>query len=93
MDIKETLAVRHNTHGNFEDGAAISQGICTVLRAGIGWENLFPAQREALEMIAHKMARIVTGNPDFADHWHDVSGYARLAEALCTDYDGDKDAK
>lgn len=90
MDVSKTLETRQNTHGNFADGARISQCICNALRDGNSWGGLDSAQREALEMIAHKMARIVNGNPDFADHWHDIGGYARLAEELCTDYDGAK---
>ena len=35
-------------------------------------------QLEALEMICHKIARIVAGDPDFADHWRDIAGYATL---------------
>jgi hypothetical protein len=32
-----------------------------------------------LEMIAHKIARVLNGNPDHHDHWHDISGYAQCA--------------
>jgi hypothetical protein len=35
-------------------------------------------QWEALEMIVHKMGRIVNGNPDEVDHWVDIAGYATL---------------
>ena len=40
--------------------------------------DLSPDQREALEMIAHKIARILNGDPDYADSWHDIAGYAQL---------------
>lgn len=40
--------------------------------------DLDPDQREALEMIAHKIARILNGDPNYADSWHDVAGYATL---------------
>ena len=86
MDISTTLSQRQNTHGDFKQGAVISQGLCETLRLGCNWHTLSAAQREALEMMAHKMARIVSGNADFADHWHDIGGYARLAEVLCSDY-------
>jgi len=89
MSVEETLATRGNTHGDFNTGAIISQRLCNVLRAGPSWDALTSAQMESLEMIAHKMARIVNGNPDFADHWHDISGYAKLSEVLCTNYDKD----
>ena len=35
-------------------------------------------QREALEMIAHKIARILNGDPNYADNWIDIAGYATL---------------
>ena len=40
--------------------------------------DLDPDQREALEMIAHKIARIVNGDPNYADSWVDIAGYATL---------------
>lgn len=93
MTIEKTLATRQSTHGDFATGANISQMLCGSLHHGPGWLTLTAAQREALEMIAHKMARIVNGNPDFADHWHDIAGYAQLAEKMCSDYKGVTDAK
>ena len=47
---------------------------------GRNWAKLDPDQREALEMIAHKMARILNGDQDHLDSWHDIQGYARLVE-------------
>lgn len=87
MTINNTLATRQNTHGDFETGAVISQDLCEYMRSKPNWRNLTCAQRESLEMIVHKIARILNGNSDFADHWHDVAGYATLAEKLCTNYD------
>ena len=40
--------------------------------------DLEPDQREALEMLALKIARILNGDPNYADSWHDVAGYATL---------------
>jgi hypothetical protein len=31
-----------------------------------------------LEMIAHKIGRVLAGDPNHADHWDDIAGYARL---------------
>jgi len=88
MEINDTLKQRQSTHGTFKANAKVSQGICECLRLGDSYAALTDAQVEALEMIAHKMARIVNGTADFADHWHDIAGYAKLAEQLCTNYDG-----
>lgn len=40
---------------------------------------MLAAQREAMEMIVHKIGRIIHGNPHEADHWRDIAGYALLA--------------
>ena len=37
-----------------------------------------PDQREAMEMICQKMARIMNGDPNYSDSWHDIAGYATL---------------
>jgi len=86
MSINETLVQRQSTHGNFELGAVLSQSFCRVMRSAKNYDELTDAQVEALEMILHKVARILNGNPDFAEHWHDIGGYAKLAERLCPDY-------
>ena len=36
------------------------------------------SMREALDMIAHKIARIIAGNPEDIDSWVDIAGYAEL---------------
>jgi hypothetical protein len=77
-DINETLAQREQTHGKFEIHASICQSLTGLMRSRHGWEKLADDQREALEMIAHKIARILNGNPDIHDHWHDIAGYATL---------------
>jgi hypothetical protein len=46
------------------------------------FKYLAPVQKEALEMICHKMARILNGNPNEHDHWHDISGYSTLVANL-----------
>jgi UDP-N-acetylmuramoylalanine-D-glutamate ligase len=37
-------------------------------------------QIEALDQISGKIARILTGNSNHIDHWHDIAGYATLVE-------------
>ena len=84
MSIDDVLAERQKTHGDFEDHAMITQGIKKVLR---GWgylENLNSSQVETLDMIAHKIGRILAGNPNEPDHWRDIAGYATLIERQLT---------
>lgn len=78
VDIQETLNDRQVTHGEFSTHALIAQSIkCQMFNAN-GYGRLSAIQREALDMIAHKIARILNGNPDVHDHWHDICGYATL---------------
>jgi len=35
-------------------------------------------QKEALEMIQHKIGRILNGDQYYHDSWHDIIGYAKL---------------
>lgn len=54
------------------------------LHASISTDNgkLTPEQCEALDMIQHKIGRILSGNPNEPDHWHDIAGYATLVENI-----------
>ena len=80
MNIDEILAERGKTHGDFKDHAETAQRLKSTLREqSKGWQIwLSHTQQEALEMICHKIARIVAGDPDFVDHWRDIAGYATL---------------
>lgn len=82
--IDAILAERERRYGKFEDHAKISQSLQAIMRhANSRWDKMQPDQREALEMIAHKIARIINGDPDYADSWIDVAGYAtRVANRL-----------
>ena len=79
-DIDETLDERAQDYGKFKDGAALMQGIKRLLadHARVHNKTFADDQWEALEMIVHKMARIVNGNPDKVDSWTDIAGYAKL---------------
>ncbi len=76
--IDATLAERGSRYGEFEDGAAIMQSLKGVMKSTDGWARLSPPQREALEMIQHKIGRILNGDPNYADSWVDIAGYAKL---------------
>jgi hypothetical protein len=78
MNTRNILNARHTTHGDFTDHAAVTQRLKDIIEGEPGWDKLNPCQREALAMFAHKIARILVGNPNFKDHWDDISGYALL---------------
>lgn len=78
--IDATVEERGNRYGAFKDGADIIQELKSVMRSTPNWNKLTPSQREALEMIQHKVGRILNGDPNYTDSWHDIKGYAHLIE-------------
>lgn len=75
---------RQKTHGDFYRVAGTAQELKDVLRRGKNWKTLDDTQRETLEMIATKIARILSGDPHEVDHWRDIAGYAALIERWLT---------
>jgi len=45
-----------------------------------GWDMLAPDQKQALTVISDKIARMLNGQPDYRDNWHDIVGYAKLVD-------------
>jgi hypothetical protein len=82
--VAETLATRASTHGDFIENGRIMQILKADLRTGVNWDFLRPEQREALEMIVHKIGRILSGDPNEPDHWKDIAGYATLVYNILT---------
>ena len=82
--LQVTLTERGKTHGDFKENSLISQDLKLVARSGDKWQTLKFFQKESLEMILHKIARIVSGNPNESDHWRDIAGYATLVENILT---------
>jgi len=50
------------------------------MRAPPGWNRLPAMHKQALTVIADKIARMLSGDPNYADNWHDIQGYAKLVE-------------
>jgi len=83
--IDNVLADRQTTHGNYADTARTAQHLRQAMREGNNWSILTDTQRESLDMIAMKIARILSGDPQHADHWDDITGYARLVSTALHD--------
>lgn len=79
-NVDKTLDTRAQSYGKFKDGAALMQSIKRSMaeHAAKYGKTFADDQWEALEMIVHKIGRIVNGNPDVVDHWVDIAGYATL---------------
>ena len=76
--IDNVLADRQTTHGDYADTARTAQRLKQAIREGNNYAILTDIQRESLDMIVMKIARILSGDPGHADHWDDITGYARL---------------
>ena len=80
VGIDATLAQRGSTYGRCADQAAVTYKLKNVLRehSGVHGKSYAYDQAEALDMICAKLGRIVNGDPDHADSWVDIAGYAKL---------------
>ncbi len=79
-DITQTLKERGERYGDFLEHSAVTQQMKHACTTGKSYTKLSPAQKESLDMICHKIGRIVNGDPNHADSWHDIAGYSKLAE-------------
>lgn len=86
-NIDATLAERQSQYGSFEDVAFVTENIMATLAKARsnGLHDLPHTHRMALYMIASKMARIVNGDFNHLDSWHDIGGYSKLIEDLIND--------
>lgn len=80
MSIESTLAERGERYGSFEHHAQIAQDLQDVMRNADGWNKLAADQKQALQVIADKIARMLNGDPNYRDNWHDIVGYAKLVD-------------
>jgi hypothetical protein len=93
MEINDTLDARGARYGDFTDHAAISDSLINIC-SGIGYgpqtnfSTLDPVKRQAIRVICDKLGRILApgSDPEYTDNWHDIQGYAKLAEDRCIDY-------
>lgn len=81
------LTERGNRYGEFDVHAAITQEIKGVMQDSPNWKanRLTPDMKEALEMVAHKIGRILNGDPFYKDSWVDIEGYAHLVSKTLKD--------
>lgn len=68
---------RASVYGSFVHNASVAQAIKTAMRTP-HWNNLPMDVREGLDLIALKISRIATGDPEYLDNWDDIGGYAKI---------------
>lgn len=79
-DVVKTLEERGSRYGSFSDNARITQSLMQVIETAPNYNALSVEHLEATHMIFHKIARMVCGDPMYADNPHDIAGYAKLLE-------------
>lgn len=74
------LKERGSRYGLFTNHAAITQDLKTTITSHLERQSkiLDPDMQEALDMICHKIGRIINGDPAYEDSWADIAGYAEL---------------
>lgn len=74
------LDERGKRYGNFLDHARVTQRLKTIAHQFAREHNkrFDVDQAEALDMIFHKIGRVLNGDPNYADNWLDIAGYAKL---------------
>lgn len=89
VDVNATLESRGSRYGSFKNHAEITQTLKLVSEEFVErvhgkrmHEHLSLSQKEALEMCYHKIGRILNGDPNYADSWHDIAGYASLEDKI-----------
>lgn len=83
MSVADTLCDRQSKYGDFSDVAFVAQELKGTFARSKNWISLPVEQKEALDLIATKLARMLCGDPRLKDSWHDLAGYAALAERVC----------
>lgn len=83
--IDSTLAERGARYGDFPEHAFITQELKRTLHDNVNWFELADDQKEALDMVMHKIGRILNGDPNYIDSWTDIIGYTRLVEKRLID--------
>ena len=81
-NITSTLEERGKRYGTFQDQSVICQNLKYIMRNSPSskWDDMSADQKECLDMIANKIGRILNGDPNYTDSWHDIQGYAKLVE-------------
>jgi hypothetical protein len=79
-NLTETLAERGSRYGTFIGHATVTQDLKLLIKEHLDSRGkILPAdQQETLDMICHKIGRIVNGDNNYDDSWVDIAGYAQL---------------
>ncbi len=84
INMRAPILVEHEkSHGSFHDNANYAQVLKELFCSSPHFSELCPEHKESLDMVASKLARILSGGSQHKDNWLDISGYALLALEAC----------
>lgn len=78
LEINEILEQRAKTHGDFTKNSELSQMFKKFVKEFSKGKDMPYPIREGLDMILHKISRVICGNHLEPDHFRDIAGYATL---------------
>lgn len=80
--VEDTLTERGKNYGDFTDNSSVAQNIKLAMQESPRWRtgSVPFDMMEALDLIASKIGRMLSGNLNYIDNWHDIAGYATLIE-------------
>lgn len=80
LNVSATLEQRGSRYGKFSGHAEVTQGLKKFIGEELAKRNktLPDNQMEALDMICHKIGRIINGDNNYDDSWIDIAGYSKL---------------
>ena len=77
-NVDTMLDERGSRYGTFRDHAHLTQSLKESMQIHPNWDKLDHDMKESLEMIQHKIGRIINGDATYLDSWDDIIGYTKL---------------
>lgn len=81
LELESILNNRAGSYGSYNEVAKIQTQIIDLLRSAKGYNKLKSSTILAIEMIIHKIIRLVNSGKEKEDTLMDIAGYALLALA------------
>lgn len=78
--IEDTLAQRGSAYGDFREQGRITQNLKRAMHDSPNWAGLPAYMKEGLDMIQHKISRMLNGDALYDDNMHDIIGYTKLMQ-------------
>jgi hypothetical protein len=78
--IEDTLAQRGSAYGDWREQGRVAQNLKRAMHDSPNWLKIPSYMREGLDMVQHKISRVLNGNPFYDDNFHDMIGYTKLMQ-------------